>query len=90
MKTVLEFTAQEWDLFYFKGYHKIAHAGALYASVTTDKAQISDGQAVKFKLTSSRYPVGLKVPYQLLGVAQANVNVPHLVQLQLQLTELQN
>ena len=72
----IEFTAQEWDLFYFKGYHKIAHAGALYASVAADKTQISDGQVVKFKLSSSRYPVGLKVPYQILGVGQANVNVP--------------
>ncbi len=72
----IEFTAQEWDLFYFKGYHKIAHAGALYANVTADKTSISDGQVVKFKLASSRYPVGLRVPYQILGVAQTNVNVP--------------
>ena len=72
----IEFTAQEWDLYYYKAYFKVGHAGALFATITTDKAQITDGEIVTFKLTSSRYPIGLRVPYRLLGVADANVNVP--------------
>lgn len=72
----IEFTAQEWDLFYYKAYFKVGHAGALFATITANKAQIVDGETVTFKLTTSRYPVGLRVPYRLLGVSPANVNVP--------------
>lgn len=72
----IEFTAQEWDLFYYKAYVKVGHAGALFATITTDKPRINDGETVTFKLTTSRYPVGLRVPYRLLGVAASNVNVP--------------
>ena len=35
-----------------------------------------DGETVIFKLETNRYPIGLKIPYQLLGVGSDNVNVP--------------
>ena len=72
----IEFTAQEWDLYYYKAYQKISHAGALFANVVANRTEMSDGQVVIFRLASSRYPVGLQVPYQILGVGTANVNVP--------------
>lgn len=72
----VEFTGQEWDLFLYRGYYKIANAGALVAVLSSDRSTMADGETVIFKLETNRYPIGLKIPYQLLGVGPDNVNVP--------------
>lgn len=67
---------EQFDARTIKYYWKESNAPAYNAVAASNKTTLNEDEIVLFTITTTSYPAGVEIPYQLTGVGISNVNVP--------------